>query len=67
MDEAYFSITTGLRNSESAELRKVQADLLIRQNRLNEAVKALEAMQKLDLSSETHCRIGPEQQGIRHF
>lgn len=52
VDEAHASITAGLRNDETVELRKIQADLLIRQNRLDEAVKALEAMQKLDLNSE---------------
>ncbi|MDX8402933.1 MAG: tetratricopeptide repeat protein [Mariprofundaceae bacterium] len=52
-DEARLSIKTGLRNHETVDLRKIQADILIRQNRLDEAVKSLEAMQKLDLSNET--------------
>ncbi len=53
VDEAYLSIATGLRHQETVELRKIQADLLIRQNRLDEAVKVLEAMQKLDMGNES--------------
>lgn len=52
VDEAHLSIATGLSRENTLELRKVQADLLIRQNRMVEAVKALEAMQKLDPNSE---------------
>jgi len=53
VDEAHLSITTGLQSDETVELRKVQADLFIRQNRMNEAVKSLEALQKLNPESET--------------
>lgn len=52
-DEAHFSIIVGLRNHETVQLRKVQAELLLRQNRLDEAVKSLEAMHKLDPENET--------------
>ncbi|MES0372048.1 MAG: tetratricopeptide repeat protein [Mariprofundaceae bacterium] len=51
--EAHLSITEGLISGETLELRKIQSDLLIRQNRIDEAIIALEAMQKLDLSSQT--------------
>jgi len=53
LDEAHASIAAGIRTKETPELRKIQTDLLIRQNRLNEAVKALKAMQKLDPDDET--------------
>ncbi|HKI60218.1 MAG TPA: tetratricopeptide repeat protein, partial [Mariprofundaceae bacterium] len=53
LDEAHRSINTGNRYEETPELRKIEADLLIRQNRLNDAVKVLQAMQKLDMDDET--------------
>lgn len=53
LDEAHASIAAGIRTKETPELRKIQADLLIRQNRLDEAVKSLEAMQKLTPDNPT--------------
>jgi len=53
MDEAHSSINIGNRYKETPELRKIEADLLIRQNRLDDAVKVLKAMQKLDMDDET--------------
>ncbi len=52
-DEAHLSINEAIQSNEVSEIRKIQADLLIRQNRINDAVKALEAMQKLDAGDET--------------
>ncbi len=52
-DEAHQSIVAGLRSNESPQLWKLQADLFIRQNRLDEAVRSLEAMRKLDADDET--------------
>ena len=53
LDEAHNSINIGNRYEETSELRKIEADLLIRQNRLDDAVKVLKAMQKLDMDDET--------------
>jgi len=53
LSDAHFSIIAGLRDHETVELRKIQADLLMRQNRLDEAIQALEAMQKLDRNNES--------------
>lgn len=53
LDEAHHSINTGNRYEENPELRKIEAELLIRQNRLDDAVRVLKAMQKLDLDDET--------------
>ena len=53
LNEAHHSINTGHRYGETPELRKIEADLLIRQNRLNDAVRVLKVMQKLDMDDET--------------
>ncbi len=53
LEEAHTSINEAIHHNEVPEIRKIQADLYIRQNRTAEAIKALEAMQKLDSSSET--------------
>ena len=53
INDAHQSINTGLRHEETPELRKIEADLLIRQNRLDEAIRVLKAMQKLDVNDET--------------
>jgi len=53
LNEAHISIKEGIRNNELPELRKIQADLFMRQNRADDAVHALEAMQKLNSSDET--------------
>ena len=53
LDEAHHSINTGYQHGETPELRKVEADLLIRQNRLDDAVRVLKAMQKLNMDNET--------------
>jgi tetratricopeptide (TPR) repeat protein len=53
LDEAHLSINEAIRSNEVSEIRKIQADLFIRQNRSDDAIKALEAMQKLDTTDET--------------
>jgi len=53
MDEAHLSINEAIQSNEVPEIRKIQADLFIRQNRINDAVKALEAMRRLDAGDET--------------
>jgi len=53
MEEAHTSINEAIHHNELAEIRKIQADLYIRQNRTADAIKSLEAMQKLDSSDET--------------
>jgi len=53
LDEAHFAIAQGLQLQQTPGLRKIQADLFIRQNRLDEATKSLKAMQKLDPDNET--------------
>jgi tetratricopeptide (TPR) repeat protein len=53
LDEAHLSINEAIRSNEVLEIRKIQADLFIRQNRTDDAIKALEAMQKLDADDET--------------
>lgn len=53
LDEAHRSINTGNHLEETPELRKIEADLLIRQNRLDDAVGVLMAMQKLNMDDET--------------
>jgi tetratricopeptide (TPR) repeat protein len=53
LDEAHLSINEAIHSNEVSEIRKIQADLFIRQNRTDDAIKALEAMQKLDVEDET--------------
>ncbi|MDT8375913.1 MAG: tetratricopeptide repeat protein [Mariprofundaceae bacterium] len=53
LEEAHLSINEAIHSNEVPEIRKVQADLFLRQNRIDEAIKSLEAMQKLDINDET--------------
>jgi tetratricopeptide (TPR) repeat protein len=53
LDEAHLSINEAIHSNEVSEIRKIQADLFIRQNRTDDAIKALEAMQKLNADDET--------------
>ena len=53
LQEAHLSINEAIQSNEVPEIRKIQAELFIRQNRTDEAIRALEAMRKLDLNDET--------------
>ncbi|MCK5308112.1 MAG: tetratricopeptide repeat protein, partial [Zetaproteobacteria bacterium] len=53
LDEAHLSINEAIRSNEVSEIRKIQTDLFMRQNRTDDAIKALEAMQKLNADDET--------------
>lgn len=52
LEEAHASINEAIHSNEVPEIRKIQADLFMRQNRTGDAIKALEAMQKLDTDDE---------------
>ncbi|MCF7822086.1 MAG: tetratricopeptide repeat protein [Mariprofundaceae bacterium] len=53
LDEAHLSINEAVEINDVPEIRKIQAELFMRQSRTDDAVKALEAMQKLDTDDET--------------
>jgi len=53
IDEAHFVIAQGLKLEKAAELYKADADLYIRQNRLDKAARALESMLKVDPDNDT--------------
>lgn len=53
LDAAQATIAAGLKREDSPALRKLQAEIYIRQNQLKKAEKTLKAMQKLAPDSET--------------
>ncbi|MFC1542506.1 tetratricopeptide repeat protein, partial [Pseudomonadota bacterium] len=53
LTEAHISINEAIHSNEVPEIRKIQADIFMRQNRTADAIKALEAMRKLDANNET--------------
>jgi len=53
LPEAHLSISEAIHSNEVPEIRKIQADVFLRQNRAADAIKALEAMRKLDTDNET--------------
>lgn len=53
LDEAHFSILQGLKQEKTPQLYKIEADLYIRQNKLDKAAVSLNRMRKLNPDDET--------------